>query len=58
VRLALENQLLLFLKQREKATGIKVEPDAFISLAVEEKMWRSLPDRRGTWREPLRELND
>jgi hypothetical protein len=53
VRLALENQLLLFLKQREKATGIKVEPDAFISLAVEEKMWRTLPDRRGTWREPL-----
>jgi hypothetical protein len=53
LKLTLKNQLQQFLEVRERETGIKINPDAFISLAVEEKMWRTLPDRRGTWREPL-----
>ncbi len=42
MKLNLKNQLQLqlqqFLEVRERETGIKINPDAFISLAIQEKM--------------------
>ncbi len=49
IPLSLRNKLEEFLKRREKETGININRDAYVQVAIMEKMERYKKDGRSRW---------